>query len=206
MKPTHHKQEAEADAIRQAAAALGRVDIAERCTLLGLPPPDAGTGAVRVRVFGRELRLTAPGFEAVAADAADQAVKSADHILALHYLLCPNPIQPNGSQISFRDLPGGQFYWEPFRARSVLPLTRRLGNDLDRLRRNLARFAWTPLEMGDVGARIQAVGKLSVTLVYHGGDDEFPADATLLFDACIRHVYRAEDVAVIASRVCLGLL
>ena len=88
----------------------------------------------------------------------------------------------------------------------MLPLTQRLGNDVERLRRHLARFEWTRGEMGDLCARIQAVGKLSITLVYHAGDDEFPADATLLFDACIRHVYRTEDVAVMASRVCLGLL
>jgi hypothetical protein len=43
-------------------------------------------------------------------------------------------------------------------------------------------------------------------LVYRAGDDEFPASADLLFDACIRRVFCAEDAAVLGSRVCLGLL
>ena len=58
----------------------------------------------------------------------------------------------------------------------------------------------------DLGARIHAFGPLHVTLVYYRGDEELGPSAELLFDAAIRAAFAAEDAAVLASRVCLGLL
>jgi hypothetical protein len=60
--------------------------------------------------------------------------------------------------------------------------------------------------LGDLPARIHALGNLHLTLVYHLGDDELPPAADVLFDGCIRRVFGAEDAAVMASRICLGLL
>jgi hypothetical protein len=60
--------------------------------------------------------------------------------------------------------------------------------------------------LGDFGARIHAIGKVYVTLVYHLGDEEFPASADLLFDASIKRVYPTEDAAVLASRISMSLV
>ena len=140
------------------------------------------------------------------AAATHQPVKTADRILALHYLQHDLPVTPTGSFITFRDLPGGQFYFGPFRSRSLQPLLKRIGNDLDLLRRNLARFDWQPAQMGDFAARVHAAGRIEATLVYHLGDDEMPAEAELLFDACIKRILCTEDAAAIGIRICLGLL
>ncbi len=50
------------------------------------------------------------------------------------------------------------------------------------------------------------MGKLHVTLVHHVGDDEFPAGANVLFDSCVKRVFGAEDAAIMAARICSGLL
>ena len=120
---------------------------------------------------------------------------------------------PNGNSqtldlVTYRNFIGGQFYLQPFLARTVQPLVARIGNDLEKLKKNLARFDWQPLPVppGDFSARIHALGNLHVTLVYTLGDDEFPAGCEVLFDAATKRVYGAEDAAVLASRVCLGLL
>jgi hypothetical protein len=133
-------------------------------------------------------------------------IKLGDQVLVLHYLLCETPVVPADKLISFRGYPEGQFYWQPFQARTVNPLLGRIGNNLDLLQEHLDRFDWDPADMGDFGARIHAIGPLSLTLAYHLGDDEFPPSADVLFDACITQVFVAEDVAVLASRICLGLL
>ena len=74
------------------------------------------------------------------------------------------------------------------------------------LTRHLSRYDWVPFEAGDLGERIHAVGRLDATLVYHRGDEEFGPAAEILFDACIKRVYTTEDVAQLASRICVGLL
>jgi hypothetical protein len=197
------KQIAQKEAIRLAIEELENVDLTARCPSLGLSVPDNGT--LRLRVFGMNCILQQSDFQLINADTGDPA-KLSDRILVLHYLLCDVPISPTNEPISFRALPGGQFYWQPFLSRTVKPLIARIGNDLELLRKNLQRFDWEEVTMGVFGARIHAIGKFYVTLVYHLGDDEFPPTADTLFDACIKQVFVAEDVAVLASRICLGLL
>ncbi|MCG3181907.1 MAG: Na(+)-translocating NADH-quinone reductase subunit F [Phycisphaerae bacterium] len=210
-----NREQALIDAARLAASKLQGVDLAARCATLGLEPPDAD-GAVVVPVFGRRVRLAPPDFEAVETEgegAGEEparlrlaAKRAADRVLALHYLLCDVPVGPTGELIGFRDLPGGPFYWDSFRARSAAVLERRIGNDLATLRKNLDRFGWQPLPIGDLGARVQAVGRIDVTLIYRVGDEEMGPSAEVVFDAAIRRAFDAEDAAVIAGRLCIGLL
>ena len=191
------------EAIRLAVAELENVDFATRCALLDLPVPDHGI--LSLRMFGTDFLFRQSDFDLIRAGNGDPAAPN-DRILVLHYLLCDSPIVPTHELISFRGLPGGQFYWQPFLSRTVGPLIGRIGNNVELLREHLDRFDWQPVDMGDFGARIHAIGKLSVTLVYHRGDNEFPPAMDVLFDACIRQLFVTEDTAVLASRICLGLL
>jgi hypothetical protein len=195
-------QGAQRAVVDRAARDLMQIDVGPRCRMLGLPPPQER--GLRFRAFGLDLLLALPGFDLTLA--AGTPAKLGDHILVLHYLQCDRRITPTGELISFRDLPGGQFYWHPFSSRSIEPLTRRIGNDLGLLTRNLSRYDWQPFEAGDLGARIHAIGALDATLIYHCGDEEFGPAAEILFDACIKRVYTTEDVAHLASRICIGLL
>lgn len=199
-----NKQQAMEDAVALAVAQLRTVDMAARCAGLGLPAPQRD-GTVVLRLFGQDVRIAPGSFEATNA-ATGKPIKPADRVLALHYLLCERRIEPTGELISFRDLSGGQFYWSSFQERTSVPLVRRFGNDLDALRANLARFAWTPADLGDLGATVQAVGRVAVTLVYRRGDEEFGPSAEVLFDSSIRAAFNTEDVAALAGRVCIGLL
>jgi hypothetical protein len=204
MTAPTNKELAEAEAARLAASALVGVDLPARCRLLGLPEPGPD-GRLSIRLFGQDVQIIPPAFDVLAAGTG-RPVKTMDRILALHYLQHDLPVSPAGSLITFRDLPGGQFYFGPFGSRSLRPLLKRIGNDVDLLRRHLARFDWRPAQMGDFAASIHAVGRIEATLVYHVGDEEMPAEAELLFDACIKRILSTEDVAVIGSRICLGLL
>jgi hypothetical protein len=197
------KHIAQQEAIRLAIAELEDVNLIVRCPSLGLPVPE--NGIVRLRVFGTDMILQQSDLQLIKAETEEPA-KLSDRILVLHYLLCKSPIVLTDELISFRGFPEGQFYWQPFLSRTVKPLIGRIGNDPDLLRKNLQRFDWEEVDMGNFGARIHAFGKLYVTLVYHLGDDEFPPTADMLFDACIKQVFVAEDVAVLASRICIGLL
>ncbi len=197
------KKAAQEEALRLAVEKLKYVDLTVRCPSLGLPSPENDT--LRFRAFGKDLILQRSDFQLIQADT-EEPVKLRDRVLVLHYLLYEAPLILTNESISFKGFPEGQFYWQPFLSRTVNPLLGRIGNDLERLRTHLQRFDWEEVELGDFGAQIHAVGKLYVTLVYHLGDDEFPPAADVLFDACIKQVFVAEDVAVLASRICLGLL
>jgi hypothetical protein len=187
------------EAIRIAVEKLREVDIANRCRALSLPEPQGGS--MHLRAFGVDMVLLLSDFRLFKA-ATGEPVKPGDRILMLHYLLCDLPLEEVGELISFRGLAGGQFYWEPFCSRTVRPLVKKIGNNLERLSANLDRFDWKPVTLGDLGARIHAIGKLFCTLVYRLGDEEFPASADFLFDSSFKRVYNAEDTAVLAGCIC----
>ena len=191
------------EAVRLATEKLQSVDFVSRCADVGLPPP--GNEGVAFRAFGSDLLFRLPSFELIRLESGETA-KLSEQVLVMHYLLHRGPLIKTEENISFRGYPEGQFYWGPFQARTTVPLLRRIGNDLELLKKNLNRFDWKESEIGDFGAKIHLIGKLDLLLAYYLGDEEFPPTADVLFDACIRQVYVAEDAAVLASLVCIGLL
>jgi hypothetical protein len=204
-----HQKQAEALAIELAVAQLSTLaDLPARCALLGLPDPAVTHGQVLITVLGRPLALQPPAFTARYAGT-EREPKPAERLLALHYLACEIPVTPEERWLTFRDFPGGAFYWQPFCARSVQPLIQAIGNDLARLQERLTRFAATIITDGPADAltaRVTALGRIELQLVYRSGDEEFPPSADVLFNACARRVCCAEDAAALASRLCLGLL
>ncbi len=196
------KIEAQNEAVERAVEKLCDVDLSERCALLKLPAPE--NGKISLRAFGTDFELTTDTFELFVKESG-QPAKEGDRILILHLLLCEMPLKESEELVSFRDFPGGAFYLEPFLSRSVRPLVKRYGNRIDELKAALDRFDFQPLELGDFSARIHAVGCLYITLIYRLGDDEFPAEAELLFNAPCKRALCAEDAAVLAGRICFGL-
>ncbi len=197
------KSIAEKEALALASSALAGVDLTERSRLLGLPMPQEGRMALRM--FGRNVILNINDLT-LTEDGSGAPVKIGDHILLLHYLAKDVPVSHMNDLVTFRDFPGGQFYYQPFRSRSVDILLKKFRNNVLQLRENLARFDSELLDSGDLTACIQAFGPLSVTLLYRLGDDEFPPSCDILFDACALRALCAEDASVVASRICIGLL
>ncbi len=191
-------------ALKIALEKLRGVDIRARCSILGLPGPGQD-GTIAIRVFGRDMELALPEYRAVDA-ATGEIIDAATRILVLHYLCAEFSPAPTGEILSFRSFPSGMFYWGPFRERSAALLERAFHNDIELLKNRLARFDWEPYPVGDFGASVHALGTLRLYLVYRLGDREFPPSAEILFDSSIRRVYSAEDAAVLAQKLSLGLV
>ena len=182
-------------------------DLETLCIGLGLTVPRNGTS--ELRVFGKDLRLDWHELE-LSASAPDGSgrlpASQTDRILLFHYLASQGPTRAGGDLISFRDLTGGIFYWEPFRSRTVAPLAKRFGDDHAGLRKALGKYDWEEVAAGDFGARVHGFGNLWLTLVCYRSEDGLPAEINALFDPCLKKVFQAEDAAVFASRICIGLL
>jgi len=198
------QQSAQQEAIRLAISRLANLNINSQCQSLGLPQPDSN-GFIRFRAFGENMILETRKFELRFAETAAPA-KSSDLILLLHYLLCDLPLAGLNELISFRDIPGGLFYWNPFILRTIQPLINKFGNNINLLRQKMDRLDWEQFDAGDFGARILAFGKIYLTLVYRTGDEEFSPTADILFAANMKRVFNAEDVVVLTSRLCSRLL
>ena len=197
------KQQAQQEVINRAIQELSNIDIVRRCTNLGFEPKSDNTASMQV--FGDSMTLNLSDFSLTSSQGKPARVN--DYILVLHYLLNEAKAPQSGELCSFRDFSGGQFYWDPFLSRSIKPLVGRVRNDLDLLKTHLdQRFDWDQGELGDFSAKIHAFADIHLTLIYRCGDDEFPPSAEAFFDSSLKHMLCTEDAAVIASRICIGLL
>lgn len=126
-------------------------------------------------------------------------------ILILHYLTNLNEVVETGTLISFKELPGGSIYIQPFTHRAIDPLVKAFGANPDRLSEVVAYLGGQANGLGDVGVTLKVFPHVSVTLVLWRADDEFPASGNILFDSTASSIFPTEDYAVLASAVVFGL-
>jgi hypothetical protein len=128
-------------------------------------------------------------------------------ILVLHYLNGVSMKGLTGSLISYKDIPSARFYLDAFNRRVKDPLIQVFGQHPDRLP-PIAKdlFGATAGSLGDVSVEIQAFPKVTVTLVIWKADEEFPSDATIIFDSSIGDILSAEDITELASHIVYPLI
>ena len=63
-----------------------------------------------------------------------------------------------------------------------------------------------PVDIGDFGMDFPVFPHIRVQLVLWAGDEEFPADATILFDESVQRILSAEDIAVMCGSLVYRLI
>ena len=128
-----------------------------------------------------------------------------DHlsILILHYLIAKLTGLPKVEDewISFNQLPGGQGYYAAFRKRALEPIIRKYGSNPPGLLSCLERLPAKKIQYGDCALVLEVFESLPVMIAIWGRDEEFGAEANMLFDRSILKVFTTEDVAVLAGIV-----
>lgn len=156
--------------------------------------------AATVRFFTDEFRVD-PGSRTVA-QTSGQPAKDFVSILLLHYLekrlLGLPPL--TGRWISFKEMESGEQYYPAFRKRSIDLLVKKYARDVEAVFQALDRNAAVgKAGQGDAGVIVEAFPGVPLQVILWKGDDEFPAEATILFDESIRGIFCTEDVAVLAG-------
>jgi hypothetical protein len=148
--------------------------------------------------FGQERRVIWPEVRVSPGDGAGE-ISLPEQILILHYLLNASGEPLAGRSIDFRQVPEGGFYWSAFVSRAQKPLLATFGHDLPLYAKVVATLGGEPVPLGDAAARFLALPRVPVTHVLWGGDEEFPPEATILFDETIPGYLPTEDIAALAG-------
>jgi hypothetical protein len=139
-------------------------------------------------------------------DMAGEKIRKADKeaspftaILILHYLVNASDLEPTGKFISFRELKGGDVYYQAFKRRAIdviaenftpelfLDLYRRLGGER--------------VDEGDAGMRFMAFPKIPITVLVWRGNEEIRGSANILFDETAGEHMPTEDLSLICSTI-----
>jgi hypothetical protein len=185
-------------------AALAVMDLAEAARRRGA----ACLGRdLELPFFGQAVRIRVP--ERADGEALFQPGELAltEKILILHYLGWGAAAEASGPGrlVSFQQLAGASFYEPTYRKRGPARIARRFGENVQGFVRACLSLGWTEEKLGDAAYVGPVLPRLRCVAVLHRGDEEFPAEANLLFDDGIAQLLPLEDVAVLAGLVATRL-
>ena len=122
-------------------------------------------------------------------------------ILLLHYAARKLRGLPRVSSQwrTFREVSGVEGYSEAFRKRSVEPIIRKYGKNPQGLLTALERLPAVEAKQADAAIVITAFEAVPILIEVWAGDDEFPPEANMLFDASITQIFCTEDIVVLAG-------
>ena len=155
-------------------------------------------GAFQVPFFGAPYQVHWP--EGVVQRAGQQAETDVSTcLLLLHYLLTADGTPPADRWIAFRNLPGGLGYDAAFQGRANLRLARAFGTSRPAFEAAAQALGGERLSFGDASFSFRLLPRVWLAVVLHLADDEFPANANVLFDGTASHYLPTEDLAVLGG-------
>lgn len=162
-------------------------------------------GGFHVPFLGRTYRVSYPEFDFGLLEDPKKEVPIQEQVLILHYLMAPLETS-SGNWVAYREIPGATFYFSAFVKRAVDPLKKMFGSDVTLLQKPAEILGGIPIDAGDAGYEFQLFPRVPIQLVLWEGDEEFPAEANILFDDSIGSLLSPEDIAWLAGMLVYRLM
>ncbi len=123
-------------------------------------------------------------------------------IFITHYLLKTIEIVPHQQWVSEKDLPSGAaFFRGPHEVPTQL-IAQRFSQDKDAFNACCQNLDGTPLKMADAAYRFQITARIPVAVLFWDADEDFPAEAKLLFDPTIAQHLALDAIYALAVYIC----
>jgi len=122
-------------------------------------------------------------------------------ILVLHYLLQATGVSLTERSISFKEVPQGALYFQPFRGRVILPMLGLFDSKQKGLLTAVESLGGEKTTVGDFSFRLQPFPQVTVQYIYYEGEEGIPPDLNLLFDATVAEYLSTEDIVVLCEEV-----
>ena len=124
------------------------------------------------------------------------------YLFVIYYLLRVKDIPLSREWISEKDLPGGPTF---FRGPHLIPtdlISQRYGNDLQAFKTRCEKLGGAPIEMADAAFCFEITPDIPVAVLLWAEDDDFPAEAKLLYDRSITELLSLDILFALAVAVC----
>jgi hypothetical protein len=181
---------------------LKKSDLEACCQKAGvsLEKMEEGKERISIPFMGKARDLVVTSDE-TSFDESAQPIKLQDQVLLLHYLITATGMPIQNKWITFREVPSGPFYYPSFVKRAITPFVKCFGENPEGLEKVGAKIGELLSEPGDVAVKVLAFPKVPVVLSLWKGDEEFPPEGNVLFDASITSYLSTEDIAYVAGAV-----
>ena len=158
--------------------------------------------------FGRQVLVTAPEMTVTWRDQKPgEEFSLTDAVLVLHYLVGAKGAPPTGDMVSYRQIPGGEFYIKAFSSRAEIPLAKVFGQSPGLLTRAIMAMGGEPAPgHGDEAGRFRVLPNIDLIVMLHHADDEFESAGQVLFDRAIGSYFSNEDISWLGSALVYRLM
>ena len=123
-------------------------------------------------------------------------------LFVMYYLLRVEGIPLSSEWVSEKDLPGGSTF---FRGPHLIPtdlISKRFENDLQEFKACCENLGGTPIDMADAAFCFTITPDIPVAVLYWIGDEDFPAEAKILYDRSITELLTLDILFALAVGVC----
>jgi hypothetical protein len=168
-------------------------------------PHEPGGGNFSISVWDQELVLDFPELNARSASAGLE-VGPAIQALVLYYFISADGTPLTGRYIAYSELPDGRFYAQAFQGYTGQELARRFANDPEALHKAAGRLGGIPQSLGDCSYLFPLFPNINLMIVYWQGDEDFPSNCQILFDASAASQLPTDACAIAGSMLTRRLL
>lgn len=148
-----------------------------------------------VKLLGREYRITWPEYAIEAADGGKIPPLPMQTFL-LRCLLETKNVDWQGQWKTFREMPWGEMYFQPYSGRVLTRSAFTFGTRVAKFREAAEKLGGIPLKHGDAGYQFEFFGPYQMQIIVWEGDDEFPPNAQVLYTDNFASGFAAEDRVV----------
>jgi hypothetical protein len=127
-------------------------------------------------------------------------------ILTIHYLNNASGMQPTGNLKHFREFKEGRLYEPAFNSRTRDILIGVFGNNPGLMLEAGKKLDARIVQTGDAAVELAYFPCMPIICIVWRGDEEFPPEASVLFDETADEFFSAEDMAVAGQMAVLELV
>jgi len=204
MKNQHHSSQGSREqgfelSFKLACDQLSKIsDLEEQCRKSGARC--VGPNKIVIDYLNQPYHITIPEVQISLADSKTE-IPMKDKILMLHYFTLAKGTPPTGILINYKQLPGGVSYFPAFSQRAINPFIKHFGQKSELLIELSAKLHGYKADQGDISVTIDAFNHVPITFALWKGDDEFPPNGGILFDANISDYLSTEDITVLCETI-----
>lgn len=195
MQIENHKEEVPFAHYCERFAALDPQEAAART---GTPFAD---GAFRITLLGHPYCITHPEFS-ISGEGGTALKSLPAQTFLMRWLLEGKQTAGSRDFLTFREMPWGELYIQPFTGRVLQRAAFSFGTRLEAFRAACTAMGGLPLQAGDAGFEFTLLGNYRLRMLLWAGDDEFPPSAQLLYSANFVDGFAAEDRVVAGDLLC----
>lgn len=159
----------------------------------------------KILFLDREYELEYPSFTFKDKSDPNKQIPLQEQVLILHYLMGKHK-PGTGKWIAYREIPGASFYFSAFVKRAIDPLKKTFGSNIAGLTKSAETLQGKKIDSGDAGFEFQLFPNITLQLILWAGDEEFPAEANILFQDSICEILSPEDAAWLAGMLVYRLI